>query len=288
MLRRRDLYFANTGSLWLWKSDSGTGVAGDLKLGMAAGTSPSIAAPAPPPPPPPPTSCGPTDDCTPQTFADAILNYPGINAPVTAANEYALEMCEAEEGGGAGCTPAQPPNTAPWANSGGPAGNLLNTTQTEPGSTVWNSNGGDPIQIYHDGDGSTCWGWGIKANGDVLTTAGDSNGLWYTQILNVLKNPSSDNYTQCMNLEHAVVDPHKWGTTLMKTLANKHRIGDGGWATFPLPIRLWAPLLKRSLLQRWRTILAKQDGSISPAFRFPQLRHCRSSTTPANKRTGNR
>jgi hypothetical protein len=197
---------ADTGSLWLWKSASGAGVAGDLKLGMMAGSSPSIAAPAPATTTT--QSCGVTDNCTPQTFADAILNYSGVNAPVTAANEYALEVWEEAEGGGAGCTSAQPANTAPWAYSPGPAGNPLNTTQTEPGSTSWNSAG---VQVFHDGDGNTCWGWGIKANGDVLTTAGDSNGLYYTPILNVLKNPSSDNYTQCVNLAQAVGDT-PWGT----------------------------------------------------------------------------
>jgi hypothetical protein len=150
------------------------------------------------------TSCAPTDDCTPATFAEAILNYPGINAPVTDANIYALDVWEAVENGGAGCTAAQPPHTARWPNSPGPAGNPLNTARREPGSTDWNS---VPVQIYHDGNGNTCWGWGIKGNGDALTDTG-----FYTAILNILKNPSSDNHTQCVNLARAVA-ASPWGTS---------------------------------------------------------------------------
>jgi hypothetical protein len=44
--------------------------------------------------------------------------------------------------------------TAPWGYSAGPAGNPLNTTQSEPGSTAYNS---ASVQIYADADGQTCW-----------------------------------------------------------------------------------------------------------------------------------
>jgi hypothetical protein len=171
---------------------------------MMTGTSPSIAGVAIPSLLA--ASCGPTDNCTPQTFADAIFNYQGVNAPVTAANEYAFEVWEAAEGGGAGCTAAQPPYTAPWANSGGPSGNPINTTLPEPGSTIWNS---DNVQIYHDGDGQTCWSWGIQATGDTLVYT--NGGQDYAPILNVLQNPSTNNDTQCVNLARAVGDT-VWGT----------------------------------------------------------------------------
>jgi hypothetical protein len=150
---------------------------------------------------PPASSCTPDNSCSPQTFADAIFGYSGISAPVTAANEYAFETWERAEGGGAGC-PGQPANTAPWANSGGPAGNPINTTETEPGSTSWNSVG---VQIFANADGQTCWYWGVTANAQTLL-----NGH-YQVILNVLDNPSSSNSTQCVDLAQAVGDT-PWGT----------------------------------------------------------------------------
>jgi hypothetical protein len=168
-------------------------------LGMDPGTSPSLA--IPPPSPTPAAGCGAANDCTPQTFADALLRYPGINGVVTASNEYALETWERAEGGGAGC-PGQPANTAPWAYSAGPAGNPINTTQQEPGSTAWNSIG---VQIYQNFDGVTCWEWGIKANADTLL-----NGF-YPNILSVLDNPVSSDYSQCVDLADAVGNS-LWGT----------------------------------------------------------------------------
>jgi hypothetical protein len=112
-----------------------------------------------------------------------------------------MEAWEAAEGGGAGC-PGQPAYTAPWANSPGPPGNPLNTTQTEPGSTNWNSVG---VQAFANADGETCWYWGITANADVLL-----NGL-YGNILAVLDNPVSSDYDQCVDLAEAVGDS-PWGT----------------------------------------------------------------------------
>ena len=61
----------------------------------------------------PDADCTPNDSCTPQTFADTLLSQPGIDAPITASNEYALETWALAEGGGAGC-PGQPPNQVPW------------------------------------------------------------------------------------------------------------------------------------------------------------------------------
>ena len=168
-------------------------------LGMDSGTSPCLAIPAPLP-----TStggCGAANNCTPQTFADAILSYPGIKGVITASNEFALETWERAEGGGAGC-PGQPAYTSPWAYSGGPAGNPINTTQQEPGSTPWNSIG---VQIYQNYDGVTCWEWGIKANADTLL-----NGF-YPNILSVLDSPSSSDYNQCVDLADAVGNS-PWGT----------------------------------------------------------------------------
>jgi hypothetical protein len=168
-------------------------------LGMDTGTNPALAIPAPTSTPG--SGCGAANNCTPQTFADAILSYPSINGVITASNEYAIETWERAEGGGAGC-PGQPANTAPWANSAGPAGNPINTTQQEPGSTTWNSVG---VQIYQNYDGVTCWEWGIKANSDTLL-----NGF-YANILSVLDNPVSSDNGQCVDLADAVGDS-PWGT----------------------------------------------------------------------------
>lgn len=146
-------------------------------------------------------NCASSNNCTPTTFADNIFVYGSINAPVTAANEYAMRVWESTEGGGAGC-PGQPANTSPWSYSGGPAGNPINTTQPEPGSTDWNS---VHVQVFQDYSGQTCWHWGIKANGDTLL-----NG-YYANILSALRAPSSNAYTQCVKLGTAV-GTTPWGT----------------------------------------------------------------------------
>ena len=131
-----------------------------------------------------------SNTCSPQTFAQAIFAYSGVGAPDTGPNEYAMEIWERAEGGGAGC-PGQPAYTSPWSYSGGPAGNPLNTTRSEPGATNWNSVG---VKIFQNYDGETCWYWGVKANGDTLL-----NG-YYGAILNVLRSPAGDNHSQCVDL----------------------------------------------------------------------------------------
>jgi hypothetical protein len=151
---------------------------------------------------PPGSSCAGSNACTPQSFAQAILQYPGIGGPVTPANLYAIEAWERAEGGGAGC-PGQPPHAGAWQSSAGPAGNPLNTTQREPGSVgSWNSVN---VQIYGDAAGHTCWYWGIKANGDTLL-----NGF-YPQIVGVLQHPAASNSAQCLALA-AAVGSTPWGT----------------------------------------------------------------------------
>jgi hypothetical protein len=146
-------------------------------------------------------NCTANNNCAPQTFADAVFTHAKINAPVTAANEFAFETWERAEGGGAGC-PGQPANKAPWTYSAGPAGNPINTEQTEPGSTPWNSAG---VQIFANADGQTCWYWGLDANTTTLLN-GDYQG-----ILNVLDNPSASSDAQCVALAQAVGDS-PWGT----------------------------------------------------------------------------
>jgi hypothetical protein len=143
--------------------------------------------------------CTVGNSCTPTTFASQLLAYPGVAAPVTAANVYAVRIWERYEGGGNGC----PNSSSEWSYSPGPAGNPLNTNRTEPGSTTWNSDG---VKIYRDYDGHTCWYWGLKANGDALT-----NGL-YGGIISVLRSPAADNYAQCVRVAQAVLDT-RWGTT---------------------------------------------------------------------------
>jgi hypothetical protein len=138
---------------------------------------------------------------TPLSFANAMLGYPGVWAPQTGANEYALERWQRAEGGGAGCD-GQAPYTEPWIYSGGPAANPLNTTRGEPGATDWNS---VHVRIFHDYQGVTCWAWGIKASGDTLT-----NG-YYSAIINAFRNPAADYKTQCVMVARAVGST-PWGT----------------------------------------------------------------------------
>ena len=138
---------------------------------------------------------------TPLSFADAMLGFPGVGAPRSGPNEYALERWQRAEGGGAGCD-GQAPYTEPWMYSGGPAGNPLNTTRGEPGATDWNS---VHVKVFHDYQGVTCWSWGIKASGDTLT-----NG-YYANIIATLRNPSADYTTQCISLARAVGNS-PWGT----------------------------------------------------------------------------
>jgi hypothetical protein len=133
-------------------------------------------------------ACAGANNCTPQGFADALLGYPGVNAPVNAANEHAIQAWERAEGGN-------------WNN--GASGNPLNTTQREPGSTSMNGVG---VQAFHDAAGHTYWYWGIKANGDTLL-----NGH-YGAILAVLKSPDPSPQTQCRRLAGAVATS-PWGTS---------------------------------------------------------------------------
>ncbi len=151
----------------------------------------------------PNTDCTPNNSCTPQTFADTLLSQPGVNAPITASNEYALETWELAEGGGAGC-PGQPPRESPWKNSSGPAGNPLNTTQPEPGSTNWNGVG---VKIYSDGDGQTCWYWGVLATTQTITGSIGN----YGPILSAMRNPVLDSRSQCDRVATAVGNS-AWGT----------------------------------------------------------------------------
>jgi hypothetical protein len=134
-----------------------------------------------------PASCAAGNNCNPRTFADAVFRYRGIGAPVTGANESAMQTWERAEGGN-------------WHNTA--HCNPLNTTQREPGSTSINSVG---VQAYHSNSGHTCWFWGIKATGDTL-----ENGF-YGPILNVMRHPASSSRTQCVRLARAVGST-PWGT----------------------------------------------------------------------------
>jgi len=185
---------SNTDTLDTYDSADNSAATSD---GMRPATNPSLAITAPPSS----GNCAAANNCTPQTFADAVLAYPGIDGVITSSNEFAPEVWERAEGGGAGC-PGQPADTAPWADSAGPAGNPINTTQPEPGSTVWNS---DNVQIYANADGETCWYWGIVATADTLLN-GD-----YANILSILDDPASSDTTQCDDLADAVGDS-PWGT----------------------------------------------------------------------------
>lgn len=93
-------------------------------------------------------TCATTNNCTPQTFAEALITYPGVDGPITPANAYAVETWERAEGGA-------------WANSA--HCNPINTTQPEPGSTPINSLGnGVGVQSYTDSAGPPCWYWASR------------------------------------------------------------------------------------------------------------------------------
>lgn len=141
--------------------------------------------------------CTLADTCGPGGFAAAVLE--GIGAPVTAPNVWAFTQWERAEGGGAGC-PGQPPHAAPWGESGGPAGNPLNTTQGEPGSSDFFG-----FSAFADVDGETCWEWGVAA-----TVATLENGD-YGAIISVLRTPQAEPVAQCLALGTAV-DSSPWGT----------------------------------------------------------------------------
>jgi hypothetical protein len=88
----------------------------------------------------------------------------------------------------------------------GPAGNPLNTTQSEPGSTNWNS---ADVKVFANADSETCWYWGIKANAGTLVNG--SASYHYGAIISVLQNPASSNDAQCDALAVAVGNS-SWGT----------------------------------------------------------------------------
>ncbi len=176
-------------------------VGAPLDVGAAALQVPESSPVAPSPPSP--ERCTKNNSCSPKTFAEALLAAPGIGAPATAPNLFALETWFAAEGGGAGC-PGQPPYRAPWSSSPGPAANPLNTTQRDQGSnpTPWNWVG---VQQYEDAGGRTCWHWGLVAEDEALT-----NG-YYGPILSVLDHPAPTLLAQCDALA-AAVGSTPWGT----------------------------------------------------------------------------
>jgi hypothetical protein len=144
-------------------------------------------------------NCTDNNICAPASFSDLVTA--GVAAPADSQNEFAIETWGKAEGGGAGC-PGQPAKTAPWTYSAGPAGNPLNTTEVEPGDTVWNSDG---VKIYHNASGHTCWYWGVTATTQTLL-----NG-YYAKILAVLRSPASTELAQCDDLGVAVGET-PWGT----------------------------------------------------------------------------
>jgi hypothetical protein len=145
------------------------------------------------------TDCTSDDSCNQLTFADLVLS--DIGAPVTSANEYAFETWERAEGGGYGC-PLAAGESNPWPDLNDAAGNPLDTTETEPGSTSINSAN---VQAYADGNGETCWYWGVTA-----TVATLDNG-YYSGIISALDSPSTSDTAQCDDLATAVGNS-PWGT----------------------------------------------------------------------------
>src|ERR1051326_1246747 len=132
--------------------------------------------------------CGTTNNCTADTFADAMLS--SISAPDTQVNRRAFETWEDAEGGN-------------WQNNA--SCNPLNTTQREPGSHSINSVG---VQAYANASGKSCWTWGITATYQTLKING---GDTYRPILHTLRNPVSSDHGQCVALAEAVAST-PWGT----------------------------------------------------------------------------
>lgn len=137
--------------------------------------------------------CWTSDSCSPSDFAWELLGvtpqapYPGgVNVwPLTLPNNYAVYTWTRAEN-----TPLS-------------IANPLATTQLEPGSYDYNPPA--HVQVYTDSSGHTKWYWGIKATSDTV-----HNGF-YQPIINVVQNPSSSSYQQCVNLGHAVGST-PWGT----------------------------------------------------------------------------
>lgn len=125
-----------------------------------------------------------TNNCNRTTFAWAELGaWQGLNVPVWASNVFAMVTWEGAENTNASCNP-------------------LATTQSEPGSWNFNSAG---VKNYQNYDGETCWYWGVYATLQTL------NNGYYNNILSVLDNPNSSDYTQCVDLADAVGNS-PWGT----------------------------------------------------------------------------
>jgi hypothetical protein len=139
-------------------------------------------------------NCGDANNCTADTFAEAIFSYANINAPNTQPNRHAFETWEDKEGGN-------------WQNTA--YCNPLNTTQTEPGSYPIPGNSAG-VQAFVNGYGHTCWYWGIKATGDTLL-AGSGSFRVYRDILHALRDPKIYDHDQCLNLAYAVLHS-PWGT----------------------------------------------------------------------------
>lgn len=198
---------ANNDNLGIYHTGGTTAA---TSLGMSAGTSPTAAISAPTPPTTP-TGCAAAESCSPQTFAEALLGY--INAPVTAANEYTIEMWADEQGVAAACAD-QTANASTWpaawaSGDNTAAGNPLATTLTEPGSYSQPANTAD-VQEYVTGSGETCWEWGVIATADTLLYTDSPNPDEYGQIVADLDSPSSNEVTQCDDVSAAVA-ASAWG-----------------------------------------------------------------------------
>ena len=48
-------------------------------------------------------NCADNDSCAPTSFADGLLSFPGVTAPLTPSNQYAMTKWEKAENGGGGC-----------------------------------------------------------------------------------------------------------------------------------------------------------------------------------------
>jgi hypothetical protein len=136
-------------------------------------------------------NCESEGKCTPQAFADLVLQVIGAPQPEDPQNGFAIMNWEHFEGGGGGCSGSG------WGSSPGGAANPLNTTQVVIGESYgaeYDYFNSDRVLNFLNGGGHGCWYWGIDSITYNLADTG-----YYPDILAVFKDATgkSTDMGQC-------------------------------------------------------------------------------------------